>query len=786
MLTKKPCRGSFTYKTLVVVIYMKDIKRLPLLLVLILCFIKGMAQQDSLSVSDSRGVEVSNISGEKQWGDLGVSVSGFDVKNRSVDHFKVLYKNTEVVLDYPVERQEQAYLDFYIPLQLHFIEQVLGRLPTKILVTEKIRRENRFIGIDDFTFWKFRLQLFQEAEKIDLNYFSILSQLCVEETLHLSNTVAPWVKNGLQTYIEIQYLNKNYPEKLLLGELPERLSLFNIKPLKWTNLSKTKLLDRYALGYKYMMRQNLDQPLATPWAEFSRFNQQVISHMEAGLLFNYFAKQVGETSFNKFIKHLVALSQAEDLSEERILGLLGHYTNGASAFLPMLVQRKNRVNFKLKDFQKLPSGEVQVRIKKNTPWQIPVQIKAIDSLGREQIYWYQTSISKDSLYTLPTQNRIEKLVLNDGYLFPEVSSHDNYLYTQGFFSNMKKPKLKLYTDVPNAEYNEIYLRPSIRYNYYDKVLVGLGITNAHLIPQPLVYTLKPYFSTGSRQLTGMAGVSYTIYPVHPLVQSWRFGGAYHYFHYAKSLGYRKLALYTHVNFNKNPIRQGVSQLRVAYEYVDKALSAQMKASGDYHKYNLWNIGYTYTDKNSIYEKMLGVNVQHSEDFNKIFLESTYQWMYQKNQSLKLRFFGGYFITNTTRNTYFDFGISTLSNYSFSRSIIRRSKDAYYAPRQFILAEGGFKSAINNTANHWLSTLNLDFQFMRYLGVYADMGLYKNRHTKSQFVWDSGVGLKIIPNLFEIYFPIQSTLGFEPSMPAYNRRIRFMFNFDFSALLSRFK
>ena len=58
----------------------------------------------------------------------------------------------------------------------------------------------------------------------------------------------------------------------------------------------------------------------------------------------------------------------------------------------------------------------------------------------------------------------EKIVLNSEYIFPETNFRDNYLYTKGIFANQKRIKLKLLKDIPNPEFNEIYINPRMNFN----------------------------------------------------------------------------------------------------------------------------------------------------------------------------------------------------------------------------------------------------------------------------------------------------------------------------------
>lgn len=71
------------------------------------------------------------------------------------------------------------------------------------------------------------------------------------------------------------------------------------------------------------------------------------------------------------------------------------------------------------------------------------------------------------VYRIP-QSDAEKIVLNGEYIFPETNSQDNYRYTKGFFANQKKIRFKIFKDIPNPEYNEIYINPRVNFNVYDR------------------------------------------------------------------------------------------------------------------------------------------------------------------------------------------------------------------------------------------------------------------------------------------------------------------------------
>ncbi len=107
-------------------------------------------------------------------------------------------------------------------------------------------------------------------------------------------------------------------------------------------------------------------------------------------------------------------------------------------------------------------------------------------------------------------------------------------------------------------------------------------------------------------------------------------------------------------------------------------------------------------------------------------------------------------------------------------------------QQFILADGGFKSFVTKTTNDWVSSLNIDGQVWKIFNLYGDAGWYKNKGSKPNFIWDSGVKIRIIRDFLEIYLPVYSSLGFEPTFNDYFQRIRFTFSFNINSVSNSFR
>ncbi len=693
-------------------------------------------------------------------------------------------QNVKVDLGYQTNEYQRQILGSVLTNQLSFIKERTGNVPEKLFITEKYMKKEEFIGIDDIKFWKFKFQMFTDYEKTDLDYFSTISKKVMDEFFITNKTKDHWLKNGLKSYLEIQYLKKNYPNHKLIGNLADNANLFGIKPLKIFHASKLKLNERYGLAYHYIYTQNLDQKIETPFYQLSNFNTTAISQFETGSLLNYLSEYEGADSFDQFLRTYFAENYTKKIGGADFLKELNDYSKGKSSFLKEMMAQKHRINFNLKRFEK-QDDNYTVSIRENSDVSIPLKIETEDKSGEKTTYWKAGTEQKKDTATVPS-DQVEKIVLNDDYIFPESNFRDNYLYTKGIFSNMKKIRFKLIKDIQNPEYNEIFITPRLTFNAYDKVLFGMNFKNQGIFDQKFDYSVTPYYSSGTGKLTGSAGVGYSILPPDSFFRSWNFGVSGSYFHYDNDLAYKKFGASTSLNFNKNPRSAIGRSLFFSYNYYERELSPIRILNNEYEKYNLWNLGYSYSDNSMIHEKYIGTNVQWMEDFQKISAEAFYRWEFAKDKKVSFRWFAGYFVKNETKNNLFNYGISRVSNYSFSYGLLGQSATSGILSQQFILAEGGFKSLFNTSVNQFITSVNVDSHLWKWFNLYADAGFYKNKNHAAKFIWDSGIKVKVIPDFLEVYFPVASSLGFEPSFKDYGYRIRYTLVLNLGALINNLR
>jgi hypothetical protein len=146
------------------------------------------------------------------------------------------------------------------------------------------------------------------------------------------------------------------------------------------------------------------------------------------------------------------------------------------------------------------------------------------------------------------------------------------------------------------------------------------------------------------------------------------------------------------------------------------------------------------------------------------------------------------LRNKTNDDFFSFALDRPTDYLFDYDYLGRSEDTGIYSQQIIIAEGGFKSILDERyrfSNDWIATANTSFNLWRWIELYGDAGFVKNRGLVGKFVYDSGVRLNLVTDYFELYFPVYSNNGWEVGRPNYGEKIRFIITVSPKTLIGLF-
>ena len=419
---------------------------------------------------------------------------------------------------------------------------------------------------------------------------------------------------------------------------------------------------------------------------------------------------------------------------------------------------------------------------------VPVYLMENDSVYSK--IWID-SLAGEKRFTVAKEN-VNELILNKEHIVPEVNLRNNYKGKDAFFLGNKPIQFRLFKDFEDPRYNQVFLMPQVEFkNIYDGVTLGAKLYNKTVIRKPFIYKFGPQYATRSSSLTGSATLLYyqdienkDLFRVtYSLVGSYR--------SYAEDLFFRRLSpavAFTFRNdddFRSNKLRF----LNIRYLDINRDEDVNNISEDDEPNYSVFNARYINSNDNLINFSRWFADLQFAKSFGKLSFNYEFRKLYQNNRQLNLRFFAGTFLYNNNPDgfNYFSFALDRPTDYLFDYAYLGRSEDSGLISQQIIIAEGGFKSMLDPAfANRWIATANASWTIWRYIQLYGDIGFVKNRNIKPKFVYDSGIRLNLVTDYFELYFPLYSNLGFEPSLSDYGERIRFVFTVDPQTLLGLFR
>jgi len=386
----------------------------------------------------------------------------------------------------------------------------------------------------------------------------------------------------------------------------------------------------------------------------------------------------------------------------------------------------------------------------------------------------------------------EKFVLDYDNIVPEFNQRDNYKAVNGSFLNNKPFQFRLFKDIEDPDYNQIFFMPLVEFNnIYDGLTLGTKIYNKTILRKRLNYRFSPQYALKSKSLTGSASVYYTHNLENQNLFDITYGIASGYQSFAQDAFFTSIRPSISFSFRDDDDfrADGRDFITARYVSITRDIGENATVTVDEPDYGVFNLRYTHSNPGIINFSRFNADFQLANQFSKLSVNYEFRRLTRSNRNINFRLFAGIFLNNDSdpNSDYFSFALDRPTDYLFDLNYLGRSEDAGLFSQQIIIAEGGFKSMLDTPfANQWITTANFSTSIWRYIQAYGDIGLVKNKFEKTKFVYDSGIRLNLVEDYFELYFPLYSNLGWEISQPNYGEKIRFIITVDPQVLLGLFR
>jgi len=656
-----------------------------------------------------------------------------------------------------------------------YAEKFIGKYPhERITVSQADYDRNPFYGLNQLPSF---ISPFEDDFMFEIQFLKTFLNNYLKNSLRLDPRKDNWVYDGIQIYTMMKYMEEHHQDKKMLGRLSD------MKLFKSYNITNLTFNEQYSYYYMLMARKNLDQPLGDPKNTLIKFNEQIASKYRAGLSLSYLDDYLNHDIVPKSVKEFYNLNQFGQSNRYDFEKILTQKSpKNIDWFFKTIIDSRDIIDYKFSNVSRT-ADSVTFSVKNKTGIYAPIPIYGIKK--KEVVFkeWIEPT-KKDSVYAFSRKNA-DKIVINYNNEVPEYNQRNNWRSLKHVALN-RPIKFNFAKDLEDPDYNQILYIPTLNYNYYDGFTPGIRFHNKTILDKPFNFDINPAYSIKAGTISGSSAFSWNQYYRNSTLYNVRYSISQNYFHYAPDATYLRLNPMVVFRIREKDFRDNRKQAFMFRQVMVNREASSYITDNSEPNYSVFNARYSNTKTELIDHFNFMTDLQFSSGFGKVSGEVEYRRLFENNKKLNLRLFAGSFLYNTTNSDYFSFGLDRPTDYLFDYNLFGRSESTGFFSQQYVIAEGGFKSQLEPSyANQWMTTLNASYAIWNWVELYGDIGFLKNKHQNEFFAYDSGVRLNLVPDYFELYFPVYSNNGWEISQPKYNEKIRFIITFSPKTLVTLF-
>lgn len=691
------------------------------------------------------------------------------------------YKNdlVEVVTNLNDSKVDVIQKAVVIDKIVNFVDQNLGAYPhKKITVSQTDYDRNPFYGLNQLPSF---ISPFPNELLFELKFLKTYINTFLEKSLRLDPRKDNWIYDGIQVYLMMNYIDENYPELKMMGNISK------LKILKGYHLMDISFNEQYSYFYLLMARKNLDQAIGDLKDTSLKFNEQISGKYRAGLSLKYLDSYLGDSIVSTSIKQFYTKNRKQQTNRTDFEKELKIKTDkNLNWFFETVVDSRDLIDYKFHNVTKT-NDSITATIHNKTGTAVPFPVYGIKDKKVVFKEWFE-GFSTDSTITLPN-NQADKIVINYNNEVPEFNLRNNWRSVSDFHITNKPFKFVFFQDLEDPKYNQILYVPILNYNLYDGLMPGMRFYNKTILNKPFIYDINPVWGVKSKTFVGSFSFLYTQNNRETNWYQTIYSMSGSRFHYAPDAEFYKFNPILIFRRRESDLRDNhKEQLLFRYVMIDRQQTdfIDTESTDEYQDYSIFNVKYLNVRTEVLSHYSFKGDLQIDRTFGKASFEVDFRKLYDNNRQFNIRWYAGSFLYQNTDTDYYDFGISQVNDYLFDYNLYGRSETSGFFSQQYVVGEGAFKSQLDTKlSNKWLTTLNTSYSIWNWIELYGDIGLIKNENISPEFIYESGIRLNLLTDYFEIYLPIHSSNGWEINQGSYFSKMRFMFTLNPNTLIGLF-
>src|SRR6056300_135535 len=685
----------------------------------------------------------------------------FDLK----DTFKTIKINSNFSIVTDILPSKNSEFDFQQSIQKidAFVKTILDPIENKkLLILKKDYSKNPIVGIGEALSF---LNPFEENFSFETKFLKAYLGSYLNELLILNKRKDHWITGGIQTYISMKFVEVYFPDSKFLGNL-RKYKVLGTTPFNGFSAAQIGFNESYSFIYEFSEHANAQQQDTLGKERLTKSNESYTIPYHVGSGLSYLDAYLEENVLDSALKEY-----SQTRGEKELESILNKKTKkNTEWFFKTYLTDRNAYDLSIKKVIK-NKGMIRITVSEKNAKPLPYKLDLIkdDKIIKE--HWINHS-GKDTILDLNAQDA-DFVAINSNRFLPEKNRLNNWKYLQSS-SGLKPLKLTFYGDSEDLSRNQLFYYPISDFNIYDGFTGGVRIYNTRVKNQPFELDLHPQYSIKENTFVGFFRSRYRFInhdSKNYLNQVFLTGKS---FHYNTNLRYTSIQPSFSMYFRPFDLRSNKRQLLNATWYnVFRDRDHNVTVNPDY---SILSFIHRYENADAVTVFNTSSNLEVSKSFGKIHFSSQYRKLFPSGRQFSIRFFAGKFLWhNSTDTQFFDFNLNRSPDYLFRYDYLGRSEDSGIYSQQFIPADGGFKAFFDqSSANDFMTSLNASIGVWKWIEFYGDIGLLRNRLRSTVGYFDSGFKINLVPDYFELFFPLYSSNGFEPTQSRYASKIRFIF------------
>ncbi|MCK4664944.1 MAG: M1 family metallopeptidase [Bacteroidales bacterium] len=596
----------------------------------------------------------------------------------------------------------------------------------------------------------------------------------------------PWLDEGINTFSEVRYINTKYPDNKIYD------LYLNEKTAKFLGIEKYqyKSINEFYYLIKARINENIASSLHSE--KYIETDYFISIYSKVALDFNYLMNYLGEEKFDNIMQEFYEKWKFKHPYPDDIKNIFEEKTGeNLDWFFEDIIKTTKKNDYKISKMK-----NEKLLIKNKGQIISPFSITSLKNNKIQSTEWYQ-GFNEQQWINIPDKE-CDKIIIDYSLDIPDINRKNNIIKTFGIFKKAEPFKLKFLGIIENPDNTQINFSPLIGWNNYNKLMIGSIFYGAVIPTQKLEYQILPFYSYENKDFAGYSNFNYYIFPNNNFIQNIKIGlSSSRYAFYYDNVNFQKFKPNINIEFKKKNSKS--TKENYLYNDLIYVTNSSEKLYNDSTVYSyFYNGRFTHENNRTLNPYSVNLNIQAGKGFVKSWIESFYTISYKKpKKGFNIRLFAGKFLYNADYyygNYNFRLsGWTGQNDYTFENVYIGRMEniinesDNHLLSQQFVKNDGGFSVyTLLGQTNNWLASINLNttLPFLIPLKPYLNLAAYNYIHNSPksiQYVFESGIEISIIPDIFEIYFPVlmSEDIKYQSDFITDNywQKIRFILNFN---------